>query len=50
MKVLRTPAQLFNQIMDLYTPKNDQQRRVQATTAMIIALLAAAVLFYSYFN
>jgi hypothetical protein len=50
MKVLKTSAQLFHQVMDLYTPKNEQQRHVQATTAIIIALLAMAVLFYSYFN
>lgn len=50
MKVVKAPAQLFQQIMDLYIPKNEQERRVQATSATIIALLAAAVLLYSYFN
>jgi hypothetical protein len=50
MKVLKTSTQMLHQIMDLYTPKNEQQQRVQAITAMIITLLAMAVLFYSYFN
>ncbi|MCK6627620.1 MAG: hypothetical protein L6R45_20870 [Anaerolineae bacterium] len=49
MKVVKAPAQLFQQIMDLYIPKNEQERRVQATSATIIALLAAAALLYSYF-
>lgn len=50
MKILKAPTQLLYQVMELYTPKTQEQRQNRKFVATVIVLLAALALFYNYLS
>ena len=46
MKALQSSTQLITQLGELIRPKNEQEKRIRATYAMLLIAGAAAVLIY----